>query len=194
VKIWFAFLLACGMTAAGTAQEGAPSLSAADAQSLKAAMQVIQTELNAVGRLSFKVHVHDMEEDVTGRYEVEKSKVIADPASCTIRYHEWSSINGKVMEGEDFLVNLRDVQGLSTLTFEQFVRAASEEEKSSSGEKLTYTQEFTPSPFMVAMRIVTQSNGDDSQGFMFTNAKQADRVGKAFTQAVGLCGGKTAPY
>ena len=73
-------------------------------------MQLIQKELNAVGKLSFVVHVFDKEEgNGTSRYIEELSKVVADPANCTIRYHAWVSMHGEVVHDEDDTLSLHDV-------------------------------------------------------------------------------------
>jgi len=50
--------------------QNAPTLSAESAQQLAAAMQVIQKELNSVGKLNFIVHSSNADEVGTSRYSV----------------------------------------------------------------------------------------------------------------------------
>jgi len=40
----------------------------------------------------------------------------ADPASCTIRYHWWSSIHGAVVNDDDVSLSLRDAKGVWTMS------------------------------------------------------------------------------
>ncbi len=153
-------------------------------------MQVIQTELNSVGKLNFVVDVSNAEEKGTSQLSEQASKVIADPATCTIRYHWWESISGKVVNDEDRSIGLRDVLGVSAMSFDQYWKKVVEEEGPTPDGDRGYYEKFAPPMFMVGMRMA----GDDEEGFSFTDEKQAARVGKAIAQAVKLCGGKADPF
>jgi hypothetical protein len=164
-----------------------PPKSAAGGSTLAATMQYIQKELNAVGKLSFVIHIFDQEEgNSTSKIIGEVSKVVADPASCTIHYHWWRSMHGDVVNDEDVSFCLRDVLGLSMLTNDEHEKLIFEMEKTSPDERQTLHMQFDPQVYLVIMRIA----GDYEEGFIFADKKQAERVAKAMSHAVELCGGK----
>ena len=164
-----------------------PPPKAAAGPTLAETMQLIQKELNAVGKLSFVVHVFDKEEgNGTSRYIEELSKVVADPASCTIRYHAWVSMHGEVVHDEDDTLSLHDVLGLSMLTNDQHEKLIFEREKATPDEKQTYYTKFVPQIYVVVIRTA----GNNEEGFSFASKKTAERVNIAMALAVELCGGK----
>jgi hypothetical protein len=170
--------------------QSAPPPPAQSAQQLAAAMQVIQKELNSVGKLSFVVDVSNADEKGTSQLSEQASKVIADPATCTIRYHWWESISGNVVDDEDMSISLHDVLGVSTMSAEQSWKKEAEQEGATPDELKVYYEKFDPPMFIVAMRMA----GDDGEAFSFTDQNQASRVGQAVAQAVKLCGGKSDPF
>jgi hypothetical protein len=188
-------ILAFAITAAAFAQQATPRPPQSappptqSAQQLAAAMQVIQKELNSVGKLTFKVDVSNADEKGSSQLSEQASKVIADPATCTIRYHWWESISGNVVDDEDKSISLHDVLGVSTMSAEESWKKEAEKEGATPDELKVYYEKFDPPMFIVATRMA----GDDGEAFSFTDQKQASRVGKAVAQAVVLCGGKTVP-
>jgi len=169
--------------------QSAPTLSVQSAQQLAAEMQIIQKELNSVGKLNISAAVSNADEKGTSQISEQVSKVIADPATCTIRYHWWESIQGNVVDDDDVSISLHDVVGVSTMSAEQSWKNEAEKEGATPSELKVYYEKFDPPMFIVAMRMA----GDDGEGFSFTDQKQASRVGQAVTQAVLLCGGKNQP-
>lgn len=187
---WLAVIVACGIASAAWGQPSAPPPPAESAQQLAAAMQVIQKELNSVGKLNFVVDVSNADEKGSSQMSEQASKVIADPATCTIHYHLWESISGKVVNDDDVSISLRDVLAISTMSSDQYLKKVAEEEGTTPEEMKGFYEKFDPPMFVVAMRMP----GDDQEGFPFTDEKQAGRVGQAMVQAVKLCGGKTDPF
>lgn len=159
-------------------------------QPLTAAMTDIQKELNSVGKLNFVVHVSNAEEKGDAQISVQLSKVIADPATCTIHYHWWRMMHGDVVNDEDVSLNLHNMQGVWIMSAEQYFKKAVEKEGPTTNGDKGYYERFEPTMYVVVMRI----SADDEEGFSFTDENQAARVGKATTQAVKLCGGKIGPY
>jgi hypothetical protein len=156
-------------------------------RSLAETMQSIQKELNAVGKLDFVVYVHDLEEgDNTVKYSFELSGVLADPSSCTIKFHYKMWMRGEMIDDEDQAVGLKEVLGLSMLPSLQHDKLVFEREKGSPDEPQIRVQRFEPGLFMVAMRTA----GDDEEAFSFVDEKAANRVATAMSRAVKLCGGK----
>ena len=189
-------ILALGVTSVVWAQQSAPppaqstpAMSAQNAQQLTAEMQIIQKELNSVGKLNFAVAVSNADEKGTSQISEQVSKLIADPATCTIRYHWWESIQGNVVDDDDVSISLHDVLGVSTMSAEESWKNEAEKEGATPDELKVYYEKFNPPMFVVAMRMT----GDDGEAFSFTDEKQASRVDQAVAQAVSLCGGKNGP-
>lgn len=168
-----------------------PPRHAGSAPPLAATMQFLQKELNQVGKLDFVVQVRDKEEGkATVKYSEEVSHVLADPASCTIKYHYKRSMRGDLIDDEDLSVSLKDVLGISMMTGQQHDNVVFEREKAYPSEERVRFEQFEPTLFMVVMRKA----GDNEEGFSFADGKKANRVFKAMAQAVSLCGGKSGPF
>jgi hypothetical protein len=184
----FLSLTAFGLSAQQAAQA---SRATGSAPSLAETMQTIQSELNQVGRLNFVIHIEDREEgNATVQYSTEVSNAVADPASCTIRYHWKRSMRGEVVNDEDVSISLGDILGLSMMTVEQHEKAVFERERASPDEQKKGHMEFDPPMFMV----VARKAGGNEEGFAFIDEKMAGRVAKALGRGVELCGGKNIPY
>lgn len=206
VKIWLASIFAIAITTAALGQQSpaprpvapqpaatkpAASKPVATAQSLPATMLEIQTELNKVGKLSFVVDFYLSDEKGTSKVMEEDSKVVADPDSCTIRYHLWKSMHGEVVNDEDVSLNLRDVKGVWTMSNDELLKKVMKKEGTTPDDrKYGYYERYSPTMYVVALRM----SNDDENGFPFTDQKQAQRVGRAMAHAVKLCGGKMGPY
>jgi hypothetical protein len=175
------------LSSAALSQKGVlPPKPATGGATLAATMQLIQKELNAVGKLSFVVHIFDKEEgNSTSKYIEERSRVVTNPATCSIRYHWWRSMHGDVVNDEDDSFSLRDVLGLSMLTNDEHEKLIFEREKAYPDEKQTHYTKFDPQVYLVIMRTA----GDNEEGFSFVDKKTAERVTIAMAHAVELCGG-----
>jgi hypothetical protein len=184
------FTLAFSIASVACGQQGAPSKSTGSPQALTAAMAVIQKELNAVGRLNFVVHLYNAEERGDPPYSEQLSKVVADPASCTIRYHWWRMMHGELVNDKDVSLQLHDVLQVTTGSFDEYLKKVAKEEGPTPDGDKGYYEKFDPPLYLVSV----QTSEDYGVSFSFANEKQAGRVGKAMTQAVRLCGGKTAPH
>ena len=137
------FILAFFIASAAWALQSAPPPSAGTAQPLAAAMQVIQKELNAVGKLNFVVHIFNAEEKGDAQYSEQLSKVVADPAACTIHYHWWRMMHGEVVNDEDVALDLHHVQGVWMMPDEQYFKKMVEKEgPTPDGDKGYYERSF----------------------------------------------------
>ena len=184
------FILAIFIASTACGQQSAPPKSTGSAQSLAAAMAAIQKELNALGKLNFVVHIYNAEEKGDPPYSEQLTKVVADPATCTIHYHWWRMMHGEVVNDEDVSLKLHDVEIVATMSFDEYLKKLDKEEGPTPDGDRGYYEKFDPPLFMVMVRI----SDEDETEFSFTDAKQAGRVGKAMTQAVQLCGGKTGAF
>jgi hypothetical protein len=184
------FILAFSIASTALGQQSAPPKPTGNAQSLTVAMGVIQKELNAVGKLNFVVHIFNAEEKGDSQYSEQLSNVVADPATCTIHYHWWRMMHGEVVNDEDVSLKLHDVQVVATMSYDEYLKKLDKEEGPTPDGDMGYYEKFDPPLFMVMVR----TSDEDGVALSFTDSKQAGRVGKAMTQAVNLCGGKTGPF
>jgi hypothetical protein len=184
------FILAFFIASTAWGQQSAPPKTAGNAQPLTVAMGVIQKELNAVGKLNFVVHIFNAEEKGDAPYSEQLSKVVADPATCTIHYHWWRMMHGEVVNDEDVSLKLHDVVIVATMSNDEYLKKLDKEEGPTPDGDMGYYEKFDPPLFMVMVQI----SDEDGAAFSFTDQKQAGHVGKAMTQAVQLCGGKTGPF
>jgi len=184
------FILASLIASTAWGQQSAPPKPTGNAQPLTAAMAAIQKELNAVGKLNFVVHIYNAEEKGDSPYSEQLSNVVADTATCTIHYHWWRMMHGDVVNDEDISLKLHDVEVVATMSHDEYLKKVAKEEGPTPDGDRGYYEKFEPPLFMVMVQI----SDEDGAAFSFTDAKQAGRVGKATTQAVQLCGGKTGAF
>jgi hypothetical protein len=116
-------------------------------------MQQIQTELNKVGKLSFVVSVSNADEKGTSNVLVENSNVVADPASCTIRYHWWSSIHGAVVNDDDVSLSLRDAKGVWTMSNDELLKKQIAKEGTPADQTKGFYQRYVPAMYMVLIAL-----------------------------------------
>ena len=146
-------------------------------------MKFIQEKLNEQGKVAFVEFLQDAHNGDTGTptFTYETSNVFADQNSCRISYH-WKAINNGRTTGDDnFVISLRDVQ-------EIVVRPA-EQDQTEWLAKNGYPNIIVTSnnPPITALEV-RHPHGEENT-FRFTDANLADRVAKALTHAVELCGG-----
>ena len=186
-----AAILACAFASTAWGQQSAIPKTRDSASPLVETLQLIEKELNGIGRIRFVVHVTDKEAgNATTNYSEEIGNAVADPANCTIRYHWWRMMHGDVTNDEDVSINLQDVLGVWTGTSDQYQKKVFEREKSSPDERQTFFVRFDPPMFVVAVRTAE----DNEDGISFVDEKKALLLGKSFSDAVKLCGGKNQLY
>jgi len=156
--------------------------------SLPTTMKFIQDKLNDEGTFNYVIFVHD---DVGGsewtlRKVVAETNVVADPATCRINYH-WKDVkNGSTVYDTDLWFNLKGVQSLSVMTLEQNQKLVDTD----SGEP---GRSYRIEPAIFVLRVIQTRNSH--YDFFFHDEETANRVAKAMTHAVELCGGgDNAPF
>jgi hypothetical protein len=142
-------------------------------------MQLLQKELNAVGKFNFTVTTRDERggPDHISHDTLEISNVVADPASCTVRYHIKGTAEGQT-SNDDFSLNLHYVLGIRVMTYLQFMK---EEDGIDIGDSNDWHTKVNPPMIMLDVQ------GED--GFIFADEAIANRIAKTLTRAVELCGG-----
>ncbi|MGB9406751.1 MAG: hypothetical protein WCA89_04395 [Terracidiphilus sp.] len=156
--------------------------SASTGPSLADTMQYIQDNLNNLGKVSFVVFLQDANDGSTwtqtGTYEI--SNFVADQNQCHITYHLKFTSLGKIFTDENLVLSLRDVQDIVAKPWEQ----SNNEWNAQNGHPNWITTSTNPPITELAVR---QPHGKENT-FRFYDANLADRVARALTRAVELCG------
>jgi hypothetical protein len=149
--------------------------------SLKETMKEVQDELNHVGPVSYtlKFHNNATGEDKTVPSKLEISQVSADPNSCFLIY-EQRTYRDTAHHDAGFVVELKSVKKVDVVPIEQEVK--------NTGVLIDhpgFTVQSNP-PVFVVESIKAETN--DRNAFLFLNEEQANKMAKALSRAVELCG------
>jgi hypothetical protein len=154
--------------------------------SLAATMQFIQEKLSEQGRVNFAVYTHDNADntDRVDKYSVENTNVKADPAECSIQFHINSTFNGSLIEDRSTGHKFQDIAEIEIRTGEQHQNQIEAE----SGHPTRETK-VNPRIFVLVGHRRGVGKGGFYFTYLFTDEDTANRVAKAMTHAVELCGG-----
>jgi hypothetical protein len=178
----FLTLLLLATTAVAQKSVPPPPKPADSGPSLEVTMKFIQDKLNEQGTFNYVVFIHD---DVGGsdwvvRRSSAATNFVADPSTCRVSYHQKHVINGKTVGDVDLWFALRYVRSLAVMTIEQNMKIVD-----TDGGNPSWSYRAEPT-FSVLRVKRTDNAGDD---FLFHDEDSANRVAKALTHAVELCGG-----
>lgn len=151
-------------------------------------MQFIQEKISSVGKVSFTADYGRG----TGLARVpapkyfcyENTSVHADPAGCTLSWQkqrcdlptEGTDARRRNVSPEPQSISFREVEKLQVMTHQQVWLM--------NGNKVSITPNY--------FDVVIFSSGAKPLVFNFSDEETADRVAKATTEAVELCGGRAA--
>lgn len=180
------FVLAYALIAIGAlhAQQAvAPPPRPADSgPSIVTTMQFIQ-ENAAEGKLSYTATVSDASQqgvEWRNKFTVDMSNLASDAGACRITYHWRAEENGKLVDDADYSLALKDVKEIMVLSQEQ-----NQNQVDSRNGHPDWNSRIAPSLFtLIARRPKGVVNV-----FLFSDEGMANRVAKAITHAVELCGG-----
>lgn len=186
---WLVAILVCAVCNAAWGQQGtaAPPNSAGTGPGLAATLEVIQTNMNQQGKLSWVTDYHDSTDGANWSHGLtfEMTGVTSDAAACTINYHYKITRDGALIAEKDAIVSLHDVQEVELTTGDQ--RQA--KNNAASGHP-TWSAKVTPSIF----DLVVRSTGNAENYFFFTDEDTANRVTRAMGHAAELCGGSRGSF
>jgi hypothetical protein len=147
-------------------------------------MKYIQEKLGTIGKVAFMVFFQSARDGSTWseRRDWEFSNVIAEEAQCEIRFHIKTSNRGEpAAVDSDISFSLRTVQ---KIVVEPWERMQDEIDAKAGHPEFIATSTNPP----ITLLQVTSSNKYPS-AFIFSDNTLAERVAKAITHAVELCGG-----
>jgi hypothetical protein len=159
-----------------------PPQPAADGPSLAATMQFIQDKLNSYGKAAFVEYRQNTSDGSTATVTIvnEISNVVADSGQCSISYHRKATQDGNIYKNENYAFSLREVQDIVVRPFEQHET----EYFAGTGANIAVTSTSPPVTVLMVRRPHSEMNFFD-----LTDAALADRLAKALTHAIELCGG-----
>jgi hypothetical protein len=158
--------------------------------SLEVTMKFIVDKLNDIGEVSSTAPFQKSDDGSTGNgaLSFEVSKVIAYPSQCRVSYHRNSNfIPGSFAFHDPPGLNtddgfgFREVEDIVVLPLEKYLN----ESWARSGNNSAVILSTSPAIFAL---VVRRPHGAENM-FAFYDATLADRVAKAMTHAVELCGG-----
>jgi hypothetical protein len=150
--------------------------------SLEDTMKFIQDKLNDIGAVNWAVYIHDNDggNDWIVKRKETISNVVADPAACRVRFHEKHEFNAQTEGDGDSWFDLKDVGDIEVMTYEQ-----RKKEMDTAAGHTTWTYKADPPLFVVKVNRKDKLYSE----FFFYREDLANRVAKAMTHAVELCGG-----
>jgi hypothetical protein len=185
IKNWLTASILGGMGLTLCAQQAvAPPPKPADSgPSLAVTTKFLQDKLGDIGKITYVSFMQNTNDGSTFSNTItnEVSNVVADPSQCRIFYH-WKTIrDGATVSDFDAWFSLRDVQDV---TVKPYLQYQNEVNASAGIPNIVATSLNPPLTALLVRRPHNVSNL-----FPFTDADLADRVAKALTHAVELCGG-----
>ena len=179
----FVFVFLLLSAAIWAQQKNQQSGRASQDDSLDATMKFIQEKLNSIGPVNYVSHGHDSSNgnDWTNRFKDEASEVIANPSICRIRYHWFTSGDGRVNMDKNVGFALKDVQQIRVLAREEIFNS----DNAAAGHA-SWTAKLEPQVYV----LIVKRPGNVENHFVFLDQELANRVAKSMSQAIELCGGK----
>jgi len=183
--------LASGMALALCAQRAVapPPKPTDNGPSLAVTMRFIQDKLNDTGPINYVAFWQNTTDGSTGNntITIEDTKVVADLNQCRIFYQEKVIRNGEDKGDIGYGFSVREIKNIVVKPYAQYLT----ESLADSGSPNIITTSTNP-PLM-ALNVNLPPNFKFHHGFnysfIFKDADTADRVAKALTHAVELCGG-----
>ena len=146
---------------------------------LEVTMQFIQDKLNEMGKVSRVRVIHNTQDDSYLKQTLaeEIADAMAEPAECHIAYHLKFWVDGEFKGESSAEFALRDVQDLVLGSEQDLARPS----------VLPYLVIESTTPAITVLKVRKSHSQYDL--LSFSDAQLADRVAKALTHAVELCGG-----
>jgi hypothetical protein len=185
MRIVFVVSLAALLGAPAHAQTSIPPppKPAGSGPSLEVTMQFLQEKLSDIGKVTFLSYTQNTR---SGSYtsetdSTEVSNVAVNANQCRITYHWKVIMDGRLDQDKNAGFSLRDVQDIVIKPYAQYQT----ELDASLGNPHILTPSTNPS---LSALLVRRAHGVYNL-FPITDADTADRIAKALTHAVELCGG-----
>ena len=183
--LWIVSVLSLAFLAVGlaVAQTAPAAPKAADSgPSLAVTMQFIQEGLSQLGQVNYAAYNYDNADGTrwTTQFSTVDTNVVADAAACRISYHEKRTKDGSVTSDTDYWFSLHEVKDVIVEPREKLLKKVN----TANGHP-SWDAKIGPPITMLLARKAENTEWY----FYFLDEDQANRVAKAMTHAVELCGG-----
>jgi len=184
--LWIVSVLSLAFLAVGLAvaqNAPAPAPKPADSgPSLAVTMQFIQEGLSQLGQVNYAAYNYDNADGTrwTTQFSTVDTNVVADAAACRISYHEKRTKDGSVTSDTDYWFSLHEVKDVIVEPREKLLKKVN----TANGHP-SWDAKIGPPITMLLARKAENTEWY----FYFLDEDQANRVAKAMTHAVELCGG-----
>jgi hypothetical protein len=167
----------------------APETAPDNAALLRDAMSTIQTELNGIGTVTYKVFITGMTPpSVNETQEFSNVQVSVSEGRCEISYHfARLGNNGQPLRSEDDVIPLGDITDIVAQPYEQFQNQHSQYLQSLAPQGPKYLSIASVAPPITAVHLLRPAPHDWDGVFVFSDAVLADRFAKNLRAAVRLC-------
>ena len=162
-------------------QDVGPPKPKSDGPSLEETMKFLEERLGTLGVINFISEVHDKvtNEDAVLKFKIELSEVKADFKDCQIKYHIRVTRQNEKIIDLDASLGLKFVQEIAVKPGGQYL--TEQNARDSHPEKSSRTE---PNVFVIQPFFKT-----GNQTFVAYEEALANRIAKAMSHAVELCGG-----
>ena len=147
-------------------------------------LQFIADKINEIGTVNYVAFIQDTTDGSTfsNKSSLTYSQARPDAAQCTVWYHFKNIRDGQTTFDADSWIRMREVQDVVVMPLEQDITQAN----AAVGHPEWVVTSVSPPVTVVKVRRLHGGGGDELD---FADASVADRVAKAITHAVELCGG-----
>ena len=177
------FILSLCVVAIPQSQPVAPPPKPADSgPTLEVTMRFVEDKLNEVGPVSYSATWQNHADNTSGsnQFTAAATAVEADAGGCKIAYH-WRSVrDGQTTRDSDYWFMLNAVREVVVRSGDDHLKKVNED----AGQK--QVEAHVAPPHWV---VVLRRGGRSENSFVFTDELMANRVARALTHAVDLCGG-----
>ena len=175
-------MLCLAVSTAVAQKKSAPPKPKDSGPSLEATMRFIQDKLSDIGKVNYVIFGQDTSNNTTftGSDSEEFSNITVSD-QCRIQYHLKRIEDGKIQEEGNYGFNLSIVQDVVVEPAERFLN----DEYAASGQPTGVATSTNP-PITV---LLVRRPHHVRNYLIFTDPDLADRVAKAITHAIELCGG-----
>lgn len=168
--------------AVATSWATAASSKAVTGPGLAETLEFIRGKVSQQGKINYAGTTHDAADssDWVNQFSVEATNVTADPATCAVKFHWTTAVDGKEAQDFDTSLEFANLESVVLTSMEQDVNRTS----AKAGHP-TWTTRVNPSIWVVTSTLPDGTN----YVVDFQESDLAERVVKAMTHAINLCGG-----
>jgi hypothetical protein len=152
--------------------------------SLEATLHFLEDQLSANGTTHFVALSQHTAIGTTQNYTYTNAitNFHANPSTCSIDYHRKSTRDGQVEVDDDYGFNLKNVKNIVVQPLDQYM--------TETNARYRHPEDKVTSTTPAITAIIVYRNDSYEKSFYIADPILADRLAKALSHAVDLCGGQ----